>query len=189
MEHYQEVMRLWLADQPRPLRLLGHSNGGAVVMEAMRSGLIGPGDKVLLLAPLVRWGWWRSTAILQALFGWALGSVPRRFRDTTSDANYAAFRRSDPLCVKRIPLSWTRAIRRWAEIFEAQMNLPHAPVILQGRADKIVDWRANHLRIGRVFPKARFHFYKGARHHLQGEAASIRKKVMAMVLETFEGDL
>jgi alpha-beta hydrolase superfamily lysophospholipase len=189
MEHYQEVMHLWLADQPRPLRLLGHSNGGAVLMEAMRSGLIGPGDKVVLLAPLLRWGWWRSTGALQAIFGWALGSVPRRFRDTTSDASFRAFRRADPLQIARIPLSWTRAIRRWVNTFEAQTNLLHAPVILQGRADKIVDWRANHLGIGRVFPKARFHFYKGARHHLQGEASSIRKKVMAMVLETFEGDL
>ena len=80
-------------------------------------------------------------------------------------------------------------MRHWANRFNQQTGLPHRPVILQGRRDSIIDWRANHLLIEQVFPLAQFHFFKRARHHLQGESPRIRKKALRMVIEALEGDL
>jgi alpha-beta hydrolase superfamily lysophospholipase len=188
MAHYTEVLALWLDGAERPLRLVAHSMGGAITMEAMNLGVIGPKDRIVLIAPLVRWSSWWLTGVAQQAVGWMLNSLPRRVRRTSHDEAFVLLRRDDPLRIRRIPLNWTRAMRFWANRFSQTTELPHRPIILQGRGDTIIDWRANHLLIQQVFPLAQFHFFKRARHHLQAEAPRIRKKVLRMVVEGLAGD-
>ncbi len=187
MDHYTEVLGLWLEGQARPLRFVAHSMGGAVVMQAMRQQMLAPSDRVVLIAPLVRWSSWWLTAFAQRAFGWMLRSLNRRVQPTSSDEAYVKLRRNDPLLITRIPLSWPRAMRHWANHFVNQTGLSHRPIILQGRRDKIVDWRANHALIEQIFPAARFHFFKRGRHHLQGESPQIRKKALRMLIEGIQG--
>ena len=183
MRHYFDALDAWLKGQNKPLRIIGHSMGGAVVMEAMRQGLIQPSDQVVLIAPLVRWSSWRLSAVGEALVGWMVDSVPRGRKRTTHDPDFHRRRQIDPLRPERIPLNWVRSMRRWAHQFEQQTALRHRPTILQGRRDRVVDWRANYRLIQKVFPRAAFHFFKNGRHHLQGESPSLRKRVLAMILE------
>ena len=185
MEHYSEALRVWIKDQPRPLRIVAHSMGGAVVMEAMRQGLITPSDQIVLIAPLVRWKGWRISAIGQFLLGWAINSVPRGVHATSHDQAFQELRRDDPLRFDRVPLNWTRSLRRWSRSFEQQTALHHRPKVLQGRRDGVVDWRANYRLIQSVFPRASFHFFKNGKHHLQGESPTIRPRVLAMIVEHF----
>ena len=185
MDHYIEALQVWIKDQPSPLRIVAHSMGGAVVMEAMRQGLITPSDQIVLIAPLVRWRGWRISAIGQFLIGWAVSSVPRGVHTTSQDQAFQELRRDDPLRFDRVPLSWTRSLRRWSRSFEQQTALQHRPKILQGRHDRVVDWRANYRLIQSVFPRASFHFFKNGKHHLQGESPTIRQRVLAMIAEHF----
>ena len=185
MEHYYDVLNIWLKDQNKPLRIIGHSMGGAVVMEGMRKGLIKPSDHVVLLAPLVRWRSWRLSAAGEFLLGWMINSVPRSRNHTSHDAEFQKRRQIDPLRPERIPLSWVRSMRRWSHQFEQQTALRHRPTVIQGRRDRVVDWRANYRLIQKVFPRAAFHFFKNGMHHLQGESPALRKRVFAMILERF----
>ena len=185
MDHYIEVLDGWLKGQTKPLRIIGHSMGGAVVMESMRKGLIMPTDHVVLIAPLVRWSSWRLSAVGEFLLGWMMTSVPRGRKQTSRDLDFQSRRQLDPLRFDRIPVKWVRAMRRWAHQFEYQTALPHRPTVVQGQRDSVVDWRANHRLIQKVFPRAAFHFFKDGRHHLQGESPGLRKRVLAMILERF----
>ena len=183
MSDYSSVLSQWLGGQTKPLRIIGHSMGGAVIIEGMRSGLIHPSDRVVLIAPLVRWRAWRLSAIGQFLLGWMIDSVPRGQKHTSHDVEFQNRRLSDPLRFERIPLNWVRSMRRWSNQFEQQTALRHRPTIVQGRRDRVVDWRANHRLIQRVFPQAAFHFFNNGRHHLYGETPTIRQRVMTITLE------
>ena len=142
----------------------------------------------VLLAPLVRWRAWRLSAVGEALIGWAVRSIPRSKRRTSGDEAFQALRQNDPLRPERIPMTWVRALRRWAKTFELTPALPHRPMILQGRRDRVVDWRHNHRIIQKIFPSASFHFFAQGRHHLQGEEPTLRSRVFAMIEEQLGGD-
>ncbi len=185
MQDYSSALDLWLKGQKEPLRIVGHSMGGAVVMEGMRRGRIKSSDHVVLIAPLVRWSSWRLSAVGEFLLGWMIDSVPRGRKRTSDDLDFQRRRELDPLRPERIPLNWVRSMRRWAHQFEQETALYHRPTVLQGRRDRVVDWQANYRSIQKVFPQAAFHFFKNGRHHLQGESPTLRQKVFAMILERF----
>jgi alpha-beta hydrolase superfamily lysophospholipase len=187
MDAYQGVLELWLADQPEPLRVVAHSMGGAVVMEAMRRGSLSREAKVVLLAPLVRWSWWKTTGALAWLARGVVRTVPRRHRLSSGDPVYEKLRLSDPLQPKRVPLIWVRAMRAWSHGFVQAEPLDHRFVtVLQGTRDSTVDWRANQAILQRVFPRLRYHRLVGGRHHLQGDEPALRAKVFRMVVEGLE---
>ena len=188
MDDYVVALEAWLKGQQRPLRMVAHSMGCAVLMEVMRRRVIDSKARVVLLAPLVRWRAWRLSAVGEALIGWAVRSIPRSKRRTSGDEAFQALRQNDPLRPERIPIKWVRALRRWAKTFELTPALPHRPMILQGRRDRVVDWRHNHRIIQKIFPSASFHFFAQGRHHLQGEEPTLRSRVFAMIEEQLGGD-
>ena len=187
MDAYQEALESWLSNQQVPLRIVAHSMGGAVVMEAMRRGTLSTDAKVVLLAPLVRWSWWKTTGALAWLAQPVVRAVPRRHRLSSGDPGYENLRLSDPLQPKRVPLLWVQAMRSWAQGFVRGESLRHRFVtVLQGTRDSTVDWRANQRIVQRLFPRVRYHRIVGGYHHLQGDAPGRRTKVFGMVIEGLE---
>ena len=83
MDDYVVALEAWLKGQQRPLRMVAHSMGCAVLMEVMRRRVIDSKARVVLLAPLVRWRAWRLSAVGEALIGWAVRSIPRSKRRTS----------------------------------------------------------------------------------------------------------
>lgn len=162
---------------------LGQSTGAAILStDALTRGDDGHWSALVLLAPLVRPMGWTRAAWVHSLVGPFIGSVPRRFRANTNDADFATFlREHDPLQPVRLPTSWVSAMRRW---MPRLMELPpnHIPtLILQGDQDLTVDGDWNLRVLEKKFLNARVHRHNNARHHLVNEAAPIRDELFEHV--------
>ena len=54
-------------------------------------------------------------------------------------------------------------------------------LIIQGDADKTVDWRYNLRQLARLFPAAEVFHLAGGRHHLANESADLRAEYLARI--------
>ncbi|SFU93309.1 alpha/beta hydrolase [Halomonas korlensis] len=162
---------------PRPWLGIGQSTGAAILAtDALTRGDDQHWAGLALLAPLVRpWGWSQSSW-LHRLVGPFVRSVPRKFRDNSTDAEFAAFlREGDPLQAQRLEMEWVSAMRRWMPQLLALTPSTVPTLILQGEQDLTVDWEWNLTVLEDKFPNAEIHRHPEARHHLVNEAEPIRK--------------
>lgn len=160
---------------------IGQSTGAAILAtDALTRGDNGYWQGLALLAPLVRpWGWSQSSW-LHRLVGPFVRSVPRRFRENSTDSDFAAFlREGDPLQPDRLAMEWVDAMRRWMPRLLALPPSRVPTLILQGEQDSTVDWEWNLDVLDRKFPNAEICRHPEARHHLVNEAESIRRSLFA----------
>lgn len=186
--HYQHVLSDSIGrfgpDLPQPFYAVGLSMGGAIVMDHVLSaeaqGRQPAFVKALLLAPLLRPAQWT-----QIRFGWWLlrhfrPTVPRVFRNNSSDTDYLEFvREHDPLQARQVPMQWIGALRRWVHYM---MRLPAArtPVLLvQGGSDETVEWVFNNDFVRRHFPVVYEQQIAEASHQLPNESDALRAPVHA----------
>lgn len=172
---------------PRPYYLMGHSTGGAVVIDF----LLNPDPKIqsdgsqieraILLAPLVRSAWWNMSKIGHFLIGSIADSVPRSNKANSTDPSFVRFLRNDPLQHDRVPIEWINALFAWNERVSAFSKNPIPVLILQGSSDSVVDWRFNIPFLQKKFPTAQVKMFKSAKHHLANETETIRLKVLDTV--------
>ena len=162
---------------PHPWLGIGQSTGAAILAtDALTRGADDSWAGLALLAPLVRpWGW-RQSSWLHLLVGPFVRSIPRKFRDNSTDAEFAAFLRDqDPLQASRVEVDWVSAMRRWMPRLLALPPNPVPTLILQGEQDLTVDWEWNLEVLKKKFPNAQVHLHPEARHHLVNEAEPIRQ--------------
>jgi alpha-beta hydrolase superfamily lysophospholipase len=158
---------------PPPYAAIGHSTGAAVLLDAVLIDGLPEFQRVVLLAPLIRWANWRLSRLAHGLLGGLFESVPRAFRNTTHDPTFKRFRRLlDPLQPARIPLDWARVMARQAEVVIGRSPVQRAVVVIQGTGDRTVDWVYNMAALNRLLPNASRLIIEGARHHLQHETAA-----------------
>ncbi|MDT0500109.1 MULTISPECIES: alpha/beta hydrolase [unclassified Halomonas] len=162
---------------PHPWLGIGQSTGAAILAtDALTRGTDSHWAGLALLAPLVRpWGW-RQSSWLHLLVGPFVRSIPRKFRDNSTDAEFATFlREQDPLQADRLAVDWVSAMRRWMPRLLALPPTPVPTLILQGEQDLTVDWVWNLGVLKEKFPNAEVHLHPEARHHLVNEAEPIRQ--------------
>lgn len=181
---YGEAIRDVLAAAelpPLPWQAMAQSTGGAALVEFARHHRPWPFTGTVLLAPLLRpAGWWKVRAA-HALVHRFADTVPRGFAENSSDRDFLAFVRNDPLQSHRIHVSWVGALRRWLAELPLQ-DLGVGPVLLvQGDADTTVDWRYNLPRYGKLFPGLRVELVRGAGHQLANESAVLRERYLRVV--------
>ena len=178
MERFADLM-------PRPVLAVGQSTGGAILMEhLLRAAAVGASsrfDGAALLAPLVRpMGWPLGGWVLPVISRFAT-HMPRRARRGTGDPEFAPFLARDPLQAERVPLAWTRAMQRWLLAFLEHPPCEAAPLVIQGDADRTVDWPYNLRVVRSKFPRAEIHILPGASHHLANEAIGLRQRKYALL--------
>jgi alpha-beta hydrolase superfamily lysophospholipase len=181
---YGEAIRDVLAAAelpPLPWQAMAQSTGGAALVEFARHHRPWPFIGTVLLAPLLRpAGWWKVRAA-HALVHRFTDTVPRGFAENSSDRDFLAFVRNDPLQSHRIHVSWVGALRRWLADLPLQ-DLGVGPVLLvQGDADTTVDWRYNLPRYGKLFPGLRVELVHGAGHQLANESSLLRERYLTVV--------
>lgn len=166
---------------PRPWIALGHSTGGAVLLEAARRPDF-PLQAVILVAPLVRHAWWRLSGAFLPVAGLVTDSVDRRRKIvSTHDTAFQASIARDPLQGRVLPFSWERAVRRWEATLDTGRWAPVPWLWLQGGADRVVDgshgegWARSHLENIRIVE------VPGAYHHLLEEAEPWRSRAWVPV--------
>ena len=180
---YQAVLQgLFIEAQslqlPQPWHLCGQSTGGAIVLDhLLRYGEQSPAQgQAILLSPLVRprdWGWSKFSYYLLRPF---VKGIARRFSENSNDPAFLPFLQADPLQPLRLPTAWVGALARWIPRIENASPSARQPLVVQGQADKTVDWQHNLEVLKTRFNQPRVLLLPEARHHLANETAAIREQ-------------
>ncbi|MDU7558643.1 MAG: alpha/beta hydrolase, partial [Pseudomonas sp.] len=167
--------------------LIGQSTGGAVVLDhLLHHGEQSPAQgQAILLAPLVRpkdWQWSKFSYYLLRPF---VKGIERRFSENTNDPDFMPFLQADPLQPVRLPTAWVGAMARWIPRVEALPPSARQPLVIQGQADKTVDWEHNLKVLDAKFNHPQVLLIPQARHHLANETADIRAQYFAFLDQHF----
>lgn len=178
-----------------PLVLLGHSTGGAAILEHLfqRSD---PGvdsettsiplpDRILLAAPLVRSTFWELSRIGITLADpLPLERVRGSARAGTQTPYYLRMARIDPLRVEYTHLDWVRAMIRWNERNLAYTPLDIPAVVLQGTEDSVLDVEYNLAYLEEHLTNAEIHILEGAHHNLHHETEPRQTEILQLLRES-----
>lgn len=172
---------------PQPWHLYGQSTGGAVVLDhLLRQGDQSPAQgQAILMAPLVRpkdWHWSKFSYYLLRPF---VKGIERRFSENSTDPDFLPFLQADPLQPRRLPTAWVGALARWIPRVENALPSARRPLVIQGQADKTVDWKHNLDVLNAKFNQPQVLLIPEARHHLANESAQIRDHYFAFLDEHF----
>ncbi|MFN3587150.1 MAG: alpha/beta hydrolase [Moraxellaceae bacterium] len=185
---YQMVLEAALAqygpDLPTPFYALGQSTGGAILMDHVLSayarGEAPAFARMLLLAPLLRPAQWQRIRFGYGLMHRLQSSVPRVFRNNSSDADFLRFvREQDPLQAHRVPMRWIGALKRWVAHMQVLPACDFPVLLVQGEKDGTVEWRGNVDYVRRHFRVVHEALLPAASHHLANERADLRASVHA----------
>ncbi|WP_300732442.1 alpha/beta hydrolase [Pseudomonas sp.] len=185
---YQEALQgLFIEAQslalPQPWHLFGQSTGGAIVLDhLLRQGDHSPAQgQAILMAPLVRpkdWNWSKFSYYLLRPF---VKGIERQFSENTNDPQFLPFLQADPLQAHRLPTAWVGAMARWISRIEAAPASARQPLVVQGEADKTVDWEHNLKVLNTKFSQPQVLLLPEARHHLANETVAIREQYFAFL--------
>ena len=159
---------------PDPLHLFGQSMGGSIAMELIEQGGRQDYASVTLFAPLIYpWNWKLNRWVYRVakLF---VTTRPRSRSNPTDREEFQSLRDVDPLQAAILPVSWVTAMVRWAERFERYPpDKSFTPGVIQGHADRVVDWPYNLDVLKRRYSPALCEINE-ATHHLVNESEEIR---------------
>lgn len=167
----------------QPWQLVGQSTGGAAIIDC----LLGQGSfdqfdfrKIVLLAPLLRPVGWVGGRLKLRLLRLILRRVKRYFAANSHDREFLDFIATrDPLQARHLSVDWVASLDAYLAEFERSRASDRELLIIQGTADKTVDWRYNLPRLQEKFPRARTRLIEGARHHLVNESEQYREQIFA----------
>ena len=141
--------------------------------------------QAILLSPLVRpmgWSWSKLSYYLLRPF---VKGIARRFSENSNDPDFLPFLQADPLQPVRLPTAWVGALARWIPRIEGAPPCARQPLVIQGQADKTVDWSHNLEVLKAKFKQPRVLLLPEARHHLANETAEIRERYFAFLDKYF----
>jgi lysophospholipase len=176
-----------------PWRVIAQSTGAAAVLDLLlqRGGEVVepvPIEKVVMLAPLVRPRGWFWVSPSQRVIHRFKDSVRRNFAENSGDPAFLKWIRTDPLQSDVLSTRWIGALRRWIKALpEAASRCSIPLLIIQGDADRTVDWRYNVSRVRQFFSGSRVEYLPGARHHLANESQPVRAHINVLMDEFFGG--
>ena len=81
----------------------------------------------------------------------------------------------------RLPTAWVGALARWIPRIERATPCSRRPLVIQGEADKTVDWQYNLEVLKTKFDQPQVLLLPEARHHLANETAEIRERYFAFL--------
>ena len=158
---------------------MGQSMGGAVVMETLQQLGMGEADcgVIVLLAPLTRpYAWWLNRWLF-ALARLTIEARPRRLTNNAENPEFHALQAVDPLQPRILPVAWVAAMVAWSSRFTRYPRSDLGPVLVQGDADRTVDWRFTLKTYRRRYPASTFVMIPGGKHHLANESAGIQRQI------------
>ena len=167
---------------PQPFYLVGHSTGAAIALEYLQRHE-DRFDKIVMLAPLVHHANWRLSKIgvsIASVFG---STLPRKYRENSSDTGYLAFVQNDPLQVQRLSIKFLEALYAWEERIRSETPVAGSVLLIQGSEDEIVDWHYNVAFLREKIQGVTVDIVDGARHQLVNEAEAIREHVFHLIFD------
>ena len=180
---FRDFVKLTSPHLPEPVNLICHSTGCSIALDYMYGTDDPVLDKIILLAPMVHsahWGWSRFGVAVADPF---VDSVPRDFRENSSDPVFLEFIREDPLQSRSVSFPWLRALYEWEKRVKLYGKTDLPVMILQGTDDRILDWEYNLGFLKKVLERAKIKVIAGADHQLVNESPELREKVFLEIGE------
>ena len=188
-QQYQDSMNACLAEcknnLPLPYHCVGQSTGGAVIVDRLKNGEPDEQvfDKVVLLSPLVRPRGWNSIVRLHTTVKPFLNVWYRNFSQNSEDVKFLRFlKEHDPLQSKWLSIDWISALKEWIPKIESADSCKRKVLIVQGTADKTVDWEHNIKILTHLFSEVKIAYVDGAQHHLVNESLTKREAIFKAML-------
>lgn len=178
LEDFTEILRTRLDG---PYHLIGHSTGGAAIIDYMLTGQDDVFGKVILAGPLVRNVAWEAAKASYKMYSQFADRIPRTFRGNSSDKAFLESTRTDPLQAHTVPLKWVNALHVWNDKIPEMAPVQREVLIIQGDHDSTVAWKFNIEFIKNKFPAAQVMMIDGGRHELFNEAQPMRDEIFAIV--------
>ena len=177
----ESVMAIASEKFPGPQHAIGQSMGGAVLLKyLMKTGNSNPFASINLLAPLLQPSGWVIKRWLYRLTCKYRRSLKRVFRPSSLDKAFLDFVRfTDPLQQTQLPVTWVGALDQWVQEFEGAKGCPQKINLIQGCADKTLNWKVNLRVFKEKIPALQVHLIDGANHHLVNEIKPLRDKIFA----------
>jgi len=182
--YFHGLLAAWDVD-PGESWAIGHSTGSSILINYARDRGI-PFRGMVLAAPLVKMNFHvlidKSIDLAQ---DW-IQDIPVKKTKSSHCKSFLKFKWNDPLGVKRFSLTWFRAMVEWNRTW-TDFSSDQRVLILQGRKDRVVEWRSNMAILERCFTDCRLVYIKKGKHHILNESDRIKKEVYAE-LERFLED-
>jgi len=176
---FDDFIKTCRSHLPRPYYVIGHSMGCAIVFDYLHSHSDRPFEKIIYGAPLVRSAYWTVSKAHHFFAKTFVESVPRLFIHNSSDPDFIDFLEKDPLQCQRIPLKWVEALHRWNDRIQPYPKISQSVLILQGRADAVVDYEYNIPFLRKKNDQVIVRWFENAGHQLFNEKLTIRLEVLA----------
>lgn len=170
-----------------PLIAIGHSNGGAVLLDYFFSHHNKWLDQTIVLSPLIRifaWSW----------FGFGLPLLPTFWQELprvighagSQDRAFAKFVAQDPLQTLYCSQRWLHAAKQWLDRFLSFSEQDGQLVFIQGTWDTTVDWKFNLRELKKRAPQLRAHTIKKGYHNLSNEREPYRSQCFSLLTNELE---
>lgn len=164
-----------------PYHIIGHSTGGAAVIDYLLTREDNIFDKVILAGPLVRSVLYRASKIAFGLDRPFMQDVPRVYRHNTADKEFLKFVRQEPLRIKIVPLTWIKAFYKWSDNISSARSCERTVKIIQGTHDTTVAWRFNIKFLKSKFSDVEVSLIKHCGHEMFNEAVDMRKEIFSQI--------
>lgn len=183
VEIMEALLKLIQTKMLAPFYLIGHSTGGAIIIDYLLRHKTSQFKKVVLVAPLIRSSHWYLSKIGLQMTKWLpfITEIDRNFRKNSSDQSYLRALKQDPLQADKIPLQWINALMTWNGNIKAYVPTNKAIAIIQGNKDKTVDWKYNLAFIQSKFNNIQIAQIDNGQHELFNESEQIRNIVFQRI--------
>ena len=184
----EKLMKKARNEIPGPFYGIGHSTGGAILINYVLKQEESHFDKVILIAPLIRSNLWFFSKIsfyLMKPFPF-IKKIRRHFRENSSDEQFLDFIKIDPLQSKAIPINWLNSLIHWNKEIQTYSPTNKETLLIQGTKDTTVEWEYNINFIKEKFHNLHITIIKNGRHELFNEKPQIRDEVFRNIVPFFE---
>ena len=166
---------------PAPFYLIAHSTGCSIAMEYMNNAPSQQFEKIIFLAPLVHHQYWACSKVGYFLAKPFIHTLRRVDKKNSSDPDYLAFVKKDPLHSSTLSLEFLDDLFRWEKQIQNAPIWPGSVLIIQGDADAVIDWKYNLKFLRKKIQHPEIHLIHGARHQLCNENAQLRDQVFKLI--------
>lgn len=182
VQSFEDVLRVCQPELPSPYALISHSTGGAIALSYLAAHPTAPFERVIFLAPLVRYKHWYLSKL-----GYGLGTpvgmktVPRRYPRDLADSEFLILLKTDPLQTSRVPLRWVKAVFDWNTHAQTLPPISSPALIIQGKQDDVVEWKYNIRFLQAKLPQAEIYWIHEAGHQLANDEPPVRAEVFRTI--------
>ncbi len=172
---------------PSPFHLMAHSLGCAIAYEYLQNSTQASFVKIIFLAPLIHSRPWLPSKFFYLLSKPFTSKVPRIHRHNSSDPDFLAFTKKDPLQQEKIVnLDFLGALFRWEKRAQQYSMRNQALLIIQGQDDVLLDWPYNITFLKARFSEVKSQLIAGANHQLANESPALRAELFGHLKAYFD---